>query len=333
MITRRKFISQNGILLSLSALPGALVSFAPAGTKPETAVFDTIIIGGSYAGLSAALALGRAFRKVLVIDSGQPCNKQAPASHNFLTQDGEKPAVIRNKARQQVAAYKNVTFYDGLAISGSATSNGFIVKTQQGHQFTGKKLLLASGVKDVLPDIAGFSACWGTSIIHCPYCHGYEYGHQPTGIIANGDTAFELAQLISNWSKQLTVFTNGKSTLTTEQLQRIQKNQIGIVETDISRIEHQGAQLKALHLADGSRHPLQAAYARPKAIQHSDIHQQLGCELIPQGLIKTDASRRTSVPGVFACGDNSSFRSIATAVHSGSMAGFAINAELTGETF
>jgi len=137
--------------------------------------FDVIIIGGSYAGLSAALALGRSLRKVLIMDSGLPCNRSTPHSHNFLTHDGERPAVIAEQARTKVLAYKTVTWWNGLAVSGRKTGSGFEIITQNDGIFYGRKLIFATGIRDILPDIKGFAECWGISVIHCPYCHGYEF--------------------------------------------------------------------------------------------------------------------------------------------------------------
>src|SRR5690606_34953225 len=151
--------------------------------------FDVIIIGGSYAGLSAAMALGRSLRKVLIIDSGKPCNATTPYSHNFLTQDGSTPLKISTIARTQVEKYDTVTFYQGIALQATKRNGPFSIATATGEIFNGKKLILATGIKDKLPDIPGFAECWGISIIHCPYCHGYEYHHQNTGILANGDAA------------------------------------------------------------------------------------------------------------------------------------------------
>src|SRR5690606_408454 len=136
--------------------------------------FDVIIIGGSYAGLSSAMTLGRALRNVLMIDSGKPCNRQTPHSHNFITQDGEEPGTIAEKAKAQVLKYDTVKFLNDLAVSGKKTENGFVIATETGKEFATKKLVFATGVKDIMPGIKGFSECWGISVIHCPYCHGYE---------------------------------------------------------------------------------------------------------------------------------------------------------------
>lgn len=180
--------------------------------------YDVIIIGGSYAGLSAAMALGRSLRQVLIIDSGLPCNRQTPHSHNFLTNDGKPPKQIAEEAKRQALNYSTVSFYQGLAVTGKKTETGFVIETDTAETFYASKLLLATGIKDLMPPIKGFAACWGISVLHCPYCHGYEVSHQTLGLIGNGEMGYELSKLLSNWSKDLILFTNGSATLTAEQI-------------------------------------------------------------------------------------------------------------------
>src|SRR5688572_21015675 len=166
--------------------------------------FDVIIIGGSYAGLAAGMALGRALRKVLIIDSGEPCNRQTPHSHNFLTHDGRPPGEIAKLARQQVQLYNTIRFLQGVAALGIKTEGGFEITQDSGEIFGAKKLIFATGIRDIMPDIDGFKSSWGISVLHCPYCHGYEVRNQRTGILGNGENGFELTKLISNWTKDLT---------------------------------------------------------------------------------------------------------------------------------
>jgi thioredoxin reductase len=166
--------------------------------------FDTIIIGGSYAGLSAAMALGRSLKNVLIIDSGKPCNSQTPHSHNLITHDGKTPQEISAEAKQQVLKYDTVTFHEGLAINGKKTDDGFEIGTQAGDVFTAKKLIFATGVKDLMPAIKGFQECWGISVVHCPYCHGYEFRDRKTAIMANGERGFHLASLVNNLTNSIT---------------------------------------------------------------------------------------------------------------------------------
>lgn len=296
--------------------------------------FDVIIIGGSYAGLSAAMALGRALRNVLIIDNGLPCNRQTPHSHNFITQDGEKPNVIAEKAKAQVLKYDTVKIHHDLAVIGQRTKDGFNIITQNGWDFTARKLIFASGVKDLMPNIIGFAACWGISVIHCPYCHGYEVKNEKTGILANGNFAYHYAQLVQNLTKDLTIFTNGKSLLTPEQTEKITKHNIAIIEKEIASLRHQNGNVAQIIFKDGSTFGLKAIYSRPAFEQHCKIPETLGCELTEQGLIKVDMFQKTSVANIFACGDSASpMRSVANAVATGNLTGAMVNNEMTEEEF
>jgi len=296
--------------------------------------FDVIIIGGSYAGLSSAMALGRSLRNVLIIDSGLPCNRQTPHSHNFLTQDGKTPKEISTLAKEQVKKYETVKFHKGLATGGIKSGDGFEITTDTQGKFTAKKLILATGLKDVMPDITGFAACWGISVIPCPYCHGFEFRNQHTGIMANGEKAFHLASLIHNLTKDLTMLTNGKADFNLEQMEKLNRQGIKIIETSISEIAHENGQLKQVILEDGNKLNFNAVYAAPLFAQHSAIPLSLGCEITENGYIKVDGFQQTTVEGVFACGDNSGMmRSIANAVYSGNLTGAMINGLLSAAEF
>ena len=296
--------------------------------------FDVIIVGGSYSGLAAGMALGRALRKVLIVDSGKPCNRQTPHSHNFITHDGRPPAEIAMLARQQVEKYSTVTFLNDQAIYSAKTDGGFEVKTASGETFRAKKMIFATGIKDILPAIPGLAECWGISVLHCPYCHGYEVRGERTGIVANGEAAFELAALISNWTNDLTVFANGIATLTSVQTETLAKHGIHIVETPVETLGHSDGYLQRIILKDGTVYPLKALYIRVPFEQHSEIPMSLGCELTDDGYIKVDTQQRTTVPGVFACGDNTTrMRTVANAVAMGTTAGMMVNKEFVSETF
>jgi thioredoxin reductase len=292
--------------------------------------FEAIIIGGSYSGLSAAMALGRSLRNVLIIDSGLPCNRQTPHSHNFITQDGETPAAISKKAKAQVLNYSTVIFYNGLATNVIKNESGFIIHTQTGEEFKTRKLILSTGVKDMIPDIKGFSECWGISVIHCPYCHGYEFKNKKTGIMANGERAFHLASLINNLTDHITIFTSGKADFSPEQIAKLDKHHIKIVETAISEIEHENGNIKSIILSNANKEAFEALYAAIPFQQTSGIATSLGCELTEMGHIKVDMFQKTTVKDVFACGDNSSMmRSVAYAVSAGNVTGAMVNKELT----
>ncbi|PUV25845.1 MULTISPECIES: NAD(P)/FAD-dependent oxidoreductase [Sphingobacterium] len=296
--------------------------------------FDAIIIGGSYAGLSAAMALGRSLRQVLIIDSGLPCNRQTPHSHNFITHDGEKPSVITQKAKEQVLSYPTVRFQQGLAINGKKNNDGFEISTVDGEAFNAKKIIFATGIEDVMPDIQGFSACWGISVIHCPYCHGYEFSGKKTAIMANGERALHLASLVNNLSTDLTILTSGKANFEAEQAAKLEKHGIAVIEEEIVKIQHKNGWLEKVVFGDNSTRAFDTLYAAIPFKQHSAIPVELGCDLTEQGHIVVDNFQKTSVKGVFACGDNASMmRSISNAVAAGNLAGAMVNKELVEESF
>jgi thioredoxin reductase len=296
--------------------------------------FDVLIVGGSYAGLSAAMSLGRSMRKVLVIDSGEPCNRQTPYTHNFLTQDGNSPDEIRVKAKRELTLYDNLTFANARVVSGKRIPGGFEVVTSDGMIFQGKKLLLASGVKDMLPKVSGITECWGISVLHCPYCHGYEVKNEKTILLANGTAAFEAAKVISHWTKDLIVLTNGKSKLKPDQLDLLALQGIPILEKKVKSIVHTQGKVQNVICMDGSIYDATTVYAKSKTEQHTSMAKELGCRFNRHGLIKVDTFQKTSEPGIYACGDNSSMgRSVAVAVAAGSVAGIFLNKELVDEAF
>jgi thioredoxin reductase len=288
--------------------------------------YDVIIIGGSYAGLSAAMALGRAMRHVLIIDNGKPCNRQTPHSHNFLTQDGNTPASIAKIGRAQVLQYPTIEFTEGEVTRVEGENGQFVVYNSEGKAIAARKILFTTGIKDIMPEIKGFADCWGISVIHCPYCHGYEYRHEQTGILANGDQAFEFARLINNWTKKLTVFTNGTSTINESQREQLLQLNISVIETAVQEIRHTDGFLQELLFGDGSSSKMTALYAKIPFEQHSDIPAKLGCQMTDTGYIQTDDFQKTSIPGIYAAGDNSTMvRSISVTVGTGTKAGAFIN--------
>lgn len=300
----------------------------------ENKNFDVIIIGGSYSGLSAGMSLGRSLRNVLIIDNGKPCNRQTPHSHNFVTHDGKTPAEITKLAKEDVEKYNTVRFYNGTVMKTVKSTEGFEIETSSDEKFHAKKLILASGVKDVMPDIPGFAECWGISVIHCPYCHGYEVKNETTGILSNGEMAYEFSKLIFNLTKNLTLFTNGKAVLTNEQTEKLKQNKIMLNEDEIEEIKHENGSIQKIIFKNGKEVSLQALYAKIPFEQNLNVSDDLGCELTAQGFIKVDMMQKTNVPGVFACGDNvTMMRSVANAVAQGNFAGAVVNKELVDEEF
>lgn len=296
--------------------------------------FDVIIVGGSYAGLSAAMALGRSLRNVLVLDSGRPCNRQTPYSHNFLTRDGEAPANIAAKAKEQALKYESVSFVEDLVIEGVKRGGEFEICTVSGRRYKSAKLIFATGVADQMPQIDGFAECWGISVVHCPYCHGYEFRNEKTAILATGERAMHLASLVRNLSADLSILSGGTEGFTADQYSSLDKQGIQVIDKKLVSIDHDRGYLKNLLFSDGSSLPFTAMYAAVPFAQHSDVPAKLGCEISEQGYINIDSMFRTSVGGVYACGDNSSpMRSVANAVYSGNFTGAIVNKELVEERF
>ncbi|TBO40061.1 NAD(P)/FAD-dependent oxidoreductase [Pedobacter kyonggii] len=296
--------------------------------------FDVIIIGGSYAGLSAALTLGRSTRNVLVIDAGKPCNRQTPHSHNFLTHDGHKPADISKAAKAEVLKYPTIRFLEGKATSTKQIDGGFNVGVENGENFTTRKILLATGLKDVLPDIKGLAECWAISAIHCPYCHGYEVKNEKIGLLMNGEHAFEMAKNLHLWNKDLTILTNGKSQLSAEQAEKLKSKSITIIEDEVVELLHNNGYLKDVVFKDGEKLALKAIYVKSDVEQHLNFHEQLGFELTDLKTIKVDEQQQSTAKGVYAAGDCATlFRSLSIITAAGTMAAVVMNKEMISEDF
>lgn len=292
-------------------------------------LYDVIIIGGSISGLSAAMTLGRSLRNVLVIDSGKPCNRFTPHSHNFLTQDGSTPAEIIKIAKEQISRYETVEFLNAEVLNLVKTDEIFHVELNHSNEIlTAKKILFATGLTDILPEIEGLKECWGISAIHCPYCHGYEFRQKKTGILANEEKAIHLAKLAKNLTSDVTIFTNGKAEFTEEQYDCLNSDKIKFIEQPIQKVEHENGNLKGIYI-DDEFIALDALYVKTDLIQSSNIPEKLGCEMNEHGLITVDILQRTNIKGVFASGDNSSpFRAVSAAASAGNIAGASINMEL-----
>jgi thioredoxin reductase len=233
-----------------------------------------------------------------------------------------------------VKLYNTLTFFDGLAANGAKTKNGFVIHTSSDEKFESKKLIFSTGIIDVIPNIDGYTECWGVSVLHCPYCHGYEVRNEKTGILGNGEYVFEFSKLISNWTKDLTLFTNGPLTLTAEQITKIEKHKIKIVEKEIEKLEHTNGYIRNIIFNDGTRSSMKALYARTPFTQHCNIPETLGCEMTNEGYIITDIFQRTSVHGIYASGDNATrMRTVANAVATGTAAGMTANKDIIEEAF
>lgn len=285
----------------------------------DAGLLDAIIVGGSYAGMSAALQLARARRQVLVIDTGEPRNRMATHSHGFLGHDGSPPADIVAAARRQLLAYPTVAWREDRAIEASQPqARRFAVRCQSGAQFQARCLVLAHGVVDELPVIDGLAERWGKDIFHCPYCHGYELERGRIGVLggADGETGAQ-ALLLSEWGR-VTLFCERREGEALDP--RLAPHGVAVERTPIRRISGRAT----VELTDGRSCELDAIFVPPASHLASPLAEQLGCELEDGGCITTDAAKQTTVEGVFACGDNArKAGSIALAVGEGALAGVA----------
>jgi len=300
----------------------------------EMEKFEVIIVGGSYSGLAAAMALGRSRRKVLVVDSGLPCNRFTPHSQNFLTWDGAAPAEIAAIAKSQVQKYPTIHFLDDLVVSTRKATTFFEVQTADGKAFSTEVVVLATGIKDLFPEVEGFADCWGKSVIHCPYCHGYEFRDQKTAIWVRPGHGLHLAPLVRNLTEDLTLLTNDEVHFDAAEQELLAGNGIAIIDDRITRFIHQDGQLNSVCFENGREIDFKAVYAGLPFEQHSSLAADLGCEFTDTGHIQTDPFFKTSVEGLYACGDNvSPLRSVASAVSNGTIAAAGINRELAILTF
>lgn len=296
--------------------------------------YEVVVVGGGAAGLSAALLLGRSRRRVLVSDTGKTRNAIAHESHSFFTRDGSTPAELVRIGREQLRPYETVEFRPVGVKTVKAQTKGFEVLLEDGTQVTSRKILLATGVIDEMPEIEGFKELWGRSIFHCPFCHGWEVRDQPLALYGNGAVGFELAELLKGWSNDLVLCTDGAATLSEDERRLLAKNKVTIREERIARVTGRNGQLENIVFANGATLARIAIFFRPKQHQHSDLAKQLGCEFTDFGTIKVDDVGQTSVSGVYAAGDMiHPMQQIAFAVARGALGAIGINRALLQEDF
>ncbi len=266
---------------------------------------DAIIIGGSFAGLSAAIHIARARRSVCVIDAGSPRNRFANTSHGFFGQDGSAPLTMIASARAQLQAYPTVRTLAGEASKARAIDGGFEVMLAGGKTLTAAKLVLAFGISDELPNVPGMAERWGKSVLHCPYCHGFEYGGGRMGVLQMMPMSAHQALLIADWGPT-TLYLNGGDMPGADMQAKLTCRGVAIEPSPIAALQGDGVDLSSLLLDDGRQSSIDALYLAPPTRLNSPIAEQLGCALDdgPFGpIIRTDAAKLTSVPGVYAAGD------------------------------
>ncbi|MCL6620132.1 MAG: NAD(P)/FAD-dependent oxidoreductase [Thermomonas hydrothermalis] len=288
---------------------------------------DVIVVGGSYSGMAAALQLLRARRSVLVIDAGERRNRFASHSHGFLGQDGMPPGDIAANARRQLQAYPTLTWREAQVETVTGQADAFTVTTADGESCRGRRLLLATGVTDELPEIDGLAPRWGKTVFHCPYCHGYELGQGRIGIIATSAMSIHQAELLTDWGA-VTLLVNGALDLAQETRSGLARRGVVIEEACIAHIEGHAD----VTLMDGRRLSFAGLFVTTKTHPSNALAEMIGCALeeTPMGVqIRADAESKTSVAGVFACGDVARFpHSVSLAVGNGAMTGVHIHRSL-----
>ena len=300
--------------------------------------YDVLIIGGGPAGLSAALQLGRSLRSVLVCDDGEPRNGPADKAHGYLTRDGIPPEKLRDLGREEVMKYGG-EFRDTKVVNVSRDNDLFTSTLDSGETVTSRKVVLATGVRDNLPDTDGFEQFWGSGVYHCPYCHGYEVRGEPLGVMVTSQHMVDYAKLIYNLSDDLVVFTDGESVFDEESRSLFVERGIEIEDEPITALNGSDGELESVSLADGRDVARHALFYPPPMEQHSELPEQLGLEVNQAGLVDATRSQRgigfTSVEGLFIAGDASSGGppSIASAVADGYAVGTTVNMELSKEDF
>jgi thioredoxin reductase len=267
--------------------------------------YDVAVIGGSYAGLSAAMYAARGRRSVAVIDAGAPRNRFSPKSHGFFGQDGEAPADMLARSRRDLSRYPTVELIAGTAVEATGEAGAFTVMLAERAPIEAAKLILATGIVDVLPDVPGLAERWGVGVLHCPYCHGYEHAGSPLAVLGESEGAIHHARLIANWGPT-TLFLDPDVPAADAALAALHDTGVRVERTRPVAIHGDGRALSTVELASGERVPAEALFVMPGLRLASSVAEQLGCELAdaPNGrIVKVDGAMRTSVPGVYACGD------------------------------
>lgn len=291
-------------------------------------IYDVIVVRGSYAGVSAAMQLARARRSVLVIDAAQRRNRFAAMPHGFLGQDGNSPDAIADQARRQLLAYPSVTWHDASAVAVEKQADVISIATSDGLTFNARRLTLASGVTDELPDIPGLAERWGRQVFHCPYCHGYELDKGNIGVLASSPLAIHQALMLPDWGAT-TLFLNGAFQPDAEQSEKLAQRGVLLEQEQVVSI---GGERLEVTLASGHVITLAGLFVQPRTHLNNPLIKQLGLavESGPLGdFLTVDQMRETSVAGVFACGDAAvAAGNVAIAVGDGARTGGAAHQSL-----
>jgi thioredoxin reductase len=273
--------------------------------------------------------LGRCRRQVLLCDIGSPRNARSEGLHNYLTRDGIRPADFLELARQEVARYPSVELRDVEVLDATRSPDGFRIVCADGRQLATRKLLLATGVVDELPQIDGLAELYGTSVHHCPYCDGWEWRDQPIAIYGSGEEGMALALGLTVWTEDLVLCTGGPSGLSEEDLEQLAREGVELREDPVARLEGQDGMLERVVFRNGEALPRRALFVCSGQHQRSALARKLGCRFTEKGAVETGASEATDVPGLYVAGDSSKqAQFVIVAAAEGSEAGMAINKAL-----
>ena len=295
-------------------------------------MYDVTIIGAGPAGLSAALILGRCCRTVAVFDSGRPRNAVSQAMHGFLTRDGTPPLEFLRMARAELRQYDTVTIRDAEVVSAECQESRFVVTLGAGEQITSRKLLIATGVVDNIPEIARVREFYGRSVFHCPYCDAWELRDQPLAVYGNGERGVGLSLELTGWSRDVVLCTDGPSEIDAQGQERLTRQGISVREERIAQLEGRDGLLSAIAFTDGTKLARRAMFFTTGQAQRSSLLLQLGCEFNEKGTVPTGKYETTHLPGLFVAGDASrAVQWVVVAASEGAEAAFAINTDLLKE--
>jgi thioredoxin reductase len=291
---------------------------------------DVVIVGGGPAGLSAALVLGRCRRTVIVCDTGTPRNRASRHLHGYLSRDGMPPAAFLDAARHELAPY-DVRLCQARVTAVERAAAGFTVRPEEGSPLTCRIVLVATGVTDDLPDLAGLEPCYGRSVFHCPYCDGWEWRDTRLAVYGRGRPVVGLAWALRTWSRDLVVVTDGPARLPGASRRVLRDHGIALHEAPIAELVHADGMLRSIAFRDGSTVACDALFFTTSQHQQSTLAEALGCEVNRKGTIRTDRFGLTCVPGIYVVGDAShDVQFVVVAAAEGAKAGVAINQALQG---